>query len=183
MIVWRGWQALAIGVIGALALLGSASAAPTTKFVSKQYDYSVVLPGNPGTWQLISAFIPWSLGQLEPGAPQFDTLTDGRTARFVIIGARRLPTGSTLGTWTSYFLSTKALDCTRKSPISNSTLGGQPANTFTFSCSDGAVGIGIEAVHGQAGYFMVLSTHSGSLDASYRDEFNAARSSFHFSGS
>jgi len=182
MIVWRGWQAFAIGAIGASAFVGPAGAAPITKFVSKQYHYSVVLPGSPGSWMLISAFVPWSQGALEPGAPQFDTLSDGRTAWFFIIGERKLATGSTLGKWTGYFLSTQALDCKRTSPISRSMLGGQTGSTFTFSCSDGVVGIGIDAVHGQGGYFMVLSTHYGSLDAAYRREFDAARSSFQFSG-
>jgi hypothetical protein len=75
----------------------------------------------------------------------------------------------------------QALDCTRKSPISATTLGGQPANSFEFSCSD-VVGMGVDAVHGQDGYFMVFTSRSGSLDAPYRSEFDAVRSSFHFSG-
>jgi hypothetical protein len=182
-IVRRGWRALAIGGIGALIVLGSASAAPTTTFVSKQYRYSVVLPGSSGLWHQSAAGMSWTQGTLEPGVPQFDTLTDARTARFFIIGERRLPTGSTLKAWTSYFLSAQALDCTRKSPISATTLGGRPANSFEFSCSDGVVGMGVDAVHGQGGYFMVFSSWNGSLDAPYRSEFDAVRSSFHFSGS
>src|SRR5262245_9682521 len=100
--------------IGALIVLGGASAAPTTTFVSKQYRYSVVLPGSSGLWHQSAASMAWTQGTLEPGVPQFDTLTEARTARFFIIGERRLPTGSTLKAWTSYFLSAQALDCTRK---------------------------------------------------------------------
>lgn len=180
--VGRGWRALAVGAVGALIVLGSASAAPTTKFVSKQYRYSVVLPGSAGLWHQSAASIAWTWGTLEPGVPQFDTLTDARTARFFIMGERRLPAGSTLKEWTSYFLSAQALDCTRKSPISATTLGGQPANSFEFTCSD-VIGIGVDALHGHGGYFMVFSSRSGSLDAPYRSEFDAVRSSFRFSGS
>ena len=176
----RGGAAALAAMVAGLLLTPIANAIATTKFVSKQYHYSLVLPGSPGSWQLASAFVGWSMGQLEPNAPQFDTLTDGRTGRFFIVGGRRLPAGSTLATWTSYFLSGKALACTRKSPVSNSTLGGEAARTFTFSCSDGVTGMGIDAVHGYSGYFMVLSTHSGAVDGSYRAEFSAARTSFRF---
>jgi len=168
MIVRRGWQAITVGAIGALALLGSAAASPTTKFVSKQNHYSVVVPGSPQSWQRTAAIVAWTQVEVEQGAQQFDTLLDGRTAWFFIIGERALPAGSTLGSWTSSFLSAKDLGCKRTSSISSARLGGQPASSFEFSCPDGVTGLGVDALHGPGGYFMVLSSRQGPLGASFR---------------
>jgi hypothetical protein len=78
-----------VAAVGAVSMivLGSASAAPTTKFVSKQYRYSVVLPGSSGLWHQSAASMAWTQGTLEPGVPQFDTLTDARTV--LVLGRSR----------------------------------------------------------------------------------------------
>jgi hypothetical protein len=162
----------------------TADATPTTKFVSKRYHYALVLPGGPTSWGPSSAIVPWTQGELEPGAPQFDTLTDEHTARFFIIGARQLASGTTLGKWTTYFLSANALGCRRTSPIAPSTLGGRPESSFVFSCGDGVVGIGIDAVDNGSGYFTVLSSRDGgSVGAAHRTEFDTVRRSFRFRSS
>jgi hypothetical protein len=156
-------------------------AASTTTFVSREYGYSLAVPGARARWIFQPAQVRWTAGSLLPADPQFDTLTDFQTGRYFIVGARDLPAHSTLAEWTRYFLSSRALACTRTSPISRSTLAGVAARSYTFTCSD-AYGIGIDAVHGRRGYFMVVSGHSsqgaGRVDSAHRRAFDDARRSF-----
>ena len=42
----RRWVAALCVVVSALVLVPAAASAPNTKFVSKTYGYSIVLPGN-----------------------------------------------------------------------------------------------------------------------------------------
>jgi hypothetical protein len=151
-----------------------------TRFVSKEYGYSFAIPGSESDWVLEPATVRWTAGSLSPGAPQFDSLFDLSNGRFLIVGARDLPARSTLAEWTRSFLSSRALACRRTSRISRSTLAGLPARSYTFTCFD-AYGIGVDAVHGGHGYFMVLSHHGvGSVSSSHRREFELARRSFRF---
>jgi hypothetical protein len=93
----------------------------------------------------------------------------------------RPPRGSSLKASTNYVLSGGGLSCPRKSPISTSTLGGEPASLFTFTCWDGSrLGIGVDAIHKHGGYFMVLESYGRSLSAPLRQEFDTVRRSFHF---
>ena len=153
----------------------------TTAFVSKEYSYSLDLPGSQARWLVEPAHVRWTTGSLQPNVPQFDTLTDLASGRFFILGARKQPGRSTLADWTRYFLSSRALACRRTSRISHSTLAGVAARSYTFRCFD-AYGIGIDAVHGRRGYFMVLSIHgtAGTVGSAHRHEFEAARRSFRF---
>ena len=151
-----------------------------TRFVSKEYGYSFAMPGSESNWVFEPATVRWTTGSLDPGAPQFDSLFETSTGRYFIVGARDLPARSTLAEWTRDFLSSRALACRRTSRISRSTLAGVPARSYTFTCSD-AYGIGIDAVHGGHGYFMVLSVHGvGSVSSAHRREFEFARRSFRF---
>ena len=98
------WVAALCVIVSALVLVPAAAPAPNTKFVSKQYGYSIVLPGNSSRWFSSFARVTWSTGTISPDTPAFDTFTDLRTDRAYIIGARRLPAGSTLEKWTTIFL-------------------------------------------------------------------------------
>ena len=88
--VYRAWAARCVAALGAivsvLLLVPAAASAPNTKFVSKQYDYSIVLPGNSSRWLSTFARVTWSTGTISPDAPAFDTITDLRTGRLYIIG-------------------------------------------------------------------------------------------------
>jgi hypothetical protein len=142
-----------------------------------------VLPGSPQSWQRTAAIIPWTSGLVEQSAPQFDTLLDGHTAWFFIIGKRALPAATTLAGWTSQFLTPKELGCKRQGSLSTSALGGQPAKAFAFTCPDGVRGVGVDAIHDGGGYFMVLSSRGVTPDAPFHSEFDTVRRSFHFSDS
>jgi hypothetical protein len=151
-----------------------------TRFVSKEYGYSFAIPGNKARWLFEPARVRWTAGSLQPNVRQFDTLNDLASGRFFIVGARKEPAHSTLADWTRYFLSSRALACRRTSRISRSTLAAVAARSYTFRCFD-AYGIGIDAIHGRRGYFMVLSIHgAGKVGSAHRREFEVARRSFRF---
>jgi hypothetical protein len=95
------WSTALCMIVAALVLVPAAASAPNTKFVSKQYGYSIVLPGNSSRWFSSFARVTWSTATISPDTSAFDTFTDLRTNRLIVIGARRLPTGSTLEKWTA----------------------------------------------------------------------------------
>jgi hypothetical protein len=174
------WVAALCAIVSALVLVPAAASAPNTKFVSKQYGYSIALPGDSSRWSSRFAFITWSTGTISPDAPAFDTFTDVRTGRLYIIGARRLLAGSTLGKWTALFLRNRGPNCTTRPSISNSKLSGTPARRLTWSCTDGYKAIGITALRARLGYFMIVASRTTSTLASDRTAFSSARASFRF---
>jgi hypothetical protein len=175
------WAAALCVIALALVLVPTATSAPNTKFVSKQYGYSIVFPGGSSHWTSSFAFVRWSTGTISPGGPAFDTFRDLRVDRLYIIGARRLLAGSTLAKWTAIFVSNRGSNCaTRASSLSSSTLSGAPARVLTWSCTDGYKAIGITALHAHRGYFMIVASRTTSSRASDRTAFNAARDSFRF---
>ena len=182
--VYRAWAARCVAalcaIVSVLLLVPAAASAPNTKFVSKQYDYSIVLPGNSSRWLSTFARVRWSTGTISPDAPAFDTITDLRTGRLYIIGARRLPAGSTLEKWTAIFLRNRGPNCTTHPSLSNSKLSGKRARLHTRSCSDGYNAIGITALHAHLGYFMIVASRTTSSRASDRTAFSGARASFRF---
>jgi hypothetical protein len=173
------WAAALCVIALALVLVPTATSAPNTKFVSKQYGYSIVLPGSTKYWRSSFAIITWSAGSPQPGSPAFDTYTDLRVNRLYLIAARRLPTGSTLAKWTTFAKTPGALGCKAQSSLPNSTLAGAPARVFTYTCSD-VYGIGITALHNHLGYLMLVSSRPGTPRASERSAFNTAQASFRF---
>ena len=177
----RSRRGFFLGAIAAAVLLvPTAASAPNTKFFSKQYGYSIVLPGNSSQWFSSLARVTWSTGTISPDAPAFDTFTDMRTGRLYIIGARPLPAGSTLEKWTALFLRNRGPNCTTHPSLSNSKLSGTPARLLTWSCTDGYNAIGITALHAHLGYFMIVASKTTSSRASNRTAFSGAQASFRF---
>ena len=174
------WVAALCVLLSALVLVSAAASAPNTKFVSKQYGYSIVLPGNSSRWFSSFARVMWSTGSISADATAFDTFTDLRTDRLYIIGARRLPAGSTLEKWTTIVLRNRGPNCTTRPSLSNSNLSGTPARLLTWSCTDGYNAIGITALHAHLGYFMIVASRTTSSRDSDRTAFSGARASFRF---
>ena len=174
------WVAALCVIVAALVLVPAAASAPNTKFVSKQYGYSIVLPGNSSRWFSSFARVMWSTGTISPDTSAFDTFTDLQTDRLYIIGARRLPAGSTLEQWTATFLRNRGPNCTTHASLSTSTLSGAPARLLTWLCTDGYNAIGITTLHGRLGYFMLVASPTSSSRASNRTAFSGARASFRF---
>jgi hypothetical protein len=174
------WSTALCMIVAALVLVPAAASAPNTKFVSKQYGYSIVLPGNSSRWFSSFARVTWSTATISPDTSAFDTFTDLRTNRLIVIGARRLPTGSTLEKWTAIFLRNRGPNCTTRASLSNSKLSGTPARLLTWSCTDGYKAIGITALHAHLGYFMIVASPTTSPRVANLTAFSGARESFRF---
>jgi hypothetical protein len=174
------WSTALCMIVAALVLVPAAASAPNTKFVSKQYGYSIVLPGNSSRWFSSFARVTWSTATISPDTSAFDTFTDLRTNRLIVIGARRLPAGSTLEKWTAIFLRNRGPNCTTRASLSNSKLSGTPARLLTWSCTDGYKAIGITALHAHLGYFMIVASPTTSPRVANLTAFSGARESFRF---
>jgi len=177
--------AAALAAIGAVSVSAAAAAAgtgaaPTTRFVSKQYRYSIAFPGSSSDWTATFALIDWSTDTIEPGSPAFDTYLDSRTGRRFAVAARRPPTGETLAKWTAFTVGTVSSDCTKPKAFSNSTLSGAPARVFTWTCPNEFSVIAIAALHGSLGYFMFVPSPLGLASASNENAFEVARRAFQF---
>ena len=138
-------------IVSALVLVPAAAPAPNTKFVSKQYGYSIVLPGNSSRWFSSFARVTWSTGTISPDTSAFDTFTDLRTDRGCTSsgrdGCRRVHAEK----WTAMFLRNRGPNCTTKPSLSSSKLSETPARLLTWSCTDGYNAIGITALHAHLG--------------------------------
>jgi hypothetical protein len=183
----RRLSAVAVGLVlgGAAACAGGATtpsttarttAAPTTRFVSKRYGYSIVLPGRSSDWSASYALVGWTANAVHPGSPAFDTFSSQADARRYVVGARRPPTGSTLGRWTSFVAS---ILCSRPKSFASAKLSGASARVFSWSCAD-LNAIGITAIHAGRGYFLWVVSPKTTSGASNRSVFETARRSFRF---
>ena len=173
---------LAALVIGVSSAASSSLARTNTKFVSKLYRYSIVLDGRPKNWQASFAQVAWSTGEIDPGLPAFDTFTELQTQRAYVIGARRLPAGSTLTKWTSFVISMRPPHCLAAPPSRSrrTMLSGAQARLFTFSCTDGYRVNAITALHAHHGYFMFVASPTSLSLTSDRRAFLAGQASFRF---
>jgi hypothetical protein len=173
----------ALAALAALLLVALAAAAPTTKFVSKHYGYSIVLPGSSSDWSPHFASRTWSTDVIpEQTDWSLDNFTDVRPGGGVfLIAARRPPPGTTLEKWTDFVLSARQPGCAapHSKPVT-STLDRAPALVAAFLCPGESWVIVITALHAGRGYFMLLFTPTNVSHASDQRVFNAARHSFRF---
>ncbi len=157
----------------------SSSLALTTKFHSKEYGYSITLPGPKSRWLITPGSEPWTTENTDREVPWLDDLYDTSTGRFSLIGEHKMSAGSTLAQWMSLFHARQG--CARTSSIAPSRLSGAAARTYTFRCFD-AYGIVILGLDGKRGYFMLLSVHGvgGTITKGHRREFEVMRRGFRF---
>jgi hypothetical protein len=174
---------LAALTIGVSSTASASSAGAKTRFISKLYGYSLLLPGGSKQWQVVYAQVRWTTGGIDPNLPPFDTFTDIQNQRAYLIGARRPPSGPTLDKWTAFVISSRPPACLApRVPLANSTLSGAPARVLVLSCTDGYIVIGITALHAHHGYFMFVASPTSLTRASDRHAFDAARRTFQFLG-
>jgi hypothetical protein len=169
------------GFLLALVLVASVDAASaSTRFVSKRYGYSIVLPGGSGRWVVDLATANWTSGVITPHFAAIDTFSDRRNGRLYLLAARRPPATVTLAKWTRFVLARFPAGCRADGSFSSSTLAGAPGRVFTASCTDGFKGIAIAALHAHRGYFLIVAAGKASSLASSRQAFSAARRAFRY---
>jgi hypothetical protein len=161
----------------ALLLAPAAAARPTTKFVSKRYGYSIVLPGRHSRWAATFATEDWSsdlIGGI--GAPGIDTFSDLKTGRSYLLTARQ--TELSLQQWTEFAVSARSPLCGTPQPLPDATLGGAPGHVSSWSCSDGYRAIEISALLAGRGFLMLVASPTPLSGTSDARAFDAARRSF-----
>jgi hypothetical protein len=165
-------------VVLALVIVQAASARPAATFVSKQYGYTIVFPGNSGRWDTRFAITGWSTDAFEHDSLAFDLFTDRQSGRFYFLAAR--PSKSSLARWTAFVVSARPPICGAPRPLPNSTLGGEPARVVTWRCSDGYNVFAITALHAGRGYVLLGASPTTAARASDLRAFDAVRGSFRF---
>jgi hypothetical protein len=160
----------------AAALAAAADARSSTRFVSKRYGYSVVLPGD---WTSRPASIPWRGGPPFQNQPEVDfySAADGRA---LAAAARSLPRRSTLRKWASLYVGTALPSlCTKSRGYRATALGGAPALAFTAACEVHDINVALTVRRGR-GYAFVLASPRAFSAAADRRVFESARRSFRF---
>lgn len=170
--------ALVYSIVLASLVAPTASGRSAATFVSKQYGYSIVLPGKSSRWDTRFAITNWSTNAIEHDSPAFDLFTDLQTGRFYFLAAR--PSGSSLARWTTFVVSARPSVCRAPKPLPNSTLAGVPARVLTWLCSDGYTVFVIAALHAGRGYVMLAASPTALSRTSDLRAFNAVRGSFRF---
>src|SRR4051812_42471087 len=160
-------------VVAALLLAPAATARPAATFVSKRYGYSLVLPGSSSRWSAALATVNLS-GSATSGAihsSETDVFTDAETQRLYILAAR--PNQPNLHKWAKFVISIRDPSCRAPHSLSNTTLAGEPALAFAWSCSIGRRGSMIAALHGGRGYFILVASPTTLSRASDLRAFDA----------
>lgn len=140
-------------VVLALVLVAAAEATPKkTRFVSKRYHYTLLLPGGPGSYYNIHATGDWS-GDFPPN-PDFDQISNIKSGRDWLLAAKLVPKGITLKKWTAYTSTRLNPHCKLIPGHSNAKLGGAPARRYEITCPEGRV-IAWAALHAHRGYWLI----------------------------
>jgi hypothetical protein len=160
----------------AATLAAAADATSTTRFVSKRYGYSIVLPSH---WTSRPASIPWRGGPPFQNQWQVD-LYSAADGRALAVAARSLPRPSTLRKWASLYVGTALPSfCTKSRGYRATTLGSAPAFAFTGVCDVHDINVALTVRRGRGYVFVLASPRAFSAAADGR-VFESARRSFRF---
>lgn len=170
-------------LVAALVIVPTVNARAAATFISHRYKYSIVLPGASKGWS--AEFASFNLsGSATEGAIHSsftDVFTELRTNRLYILASR--PNQPDLQKWARFVISIRPKpDCGPPHSLSRTTLAGEPALAFGWSCGTPAVrqGMMVAALHAGRGYFLLVSSLTTSSRASEVRAFEAARRSFRF---
>lgn len=154
----------------------AADAASGKTFVSKRYNYSIVLPAG---WTSSPASMRWQGGPPFQDPPQVD-LFDAADGRSFAVAARSLPRTTTLRRWATVYVGAALPSfCKRARGYRVTTLGGIPALAFTAHCEVHDVNVELTVRRGR-GYTFALASPSLYADAADSAVFERARRSFRF---
>jgi hypothetical protein len=158
------------------ALAADANATSSTRFVSKRYSYSIVLPAG---WTSTPASIKWKGGPPFQDPQEVD-LFEGAGGRSMVVAARSVPPTTTLRQWATMYVGVAVPSFCKRSPGYRATaLGGLPALTFTGPCEIHDITVELAVRRGR-GYAFALASPQANSAAADRAIFEAARTSFRF---
>jgi hypothetical protein len=160
---------------------GTASAskpASPHEFVSTRYGFAVSLPQD---WSETDASFAWNGNSLNtPGSPFFANFIDPTSHRFLMGASAKVPKGMQLTKWQAAMVRAHLPSCSEPSSVKATTLGGEPALTWTETCDGGTVNsTKVAALHGGRGYMIYMPSDANNA-AEDRSIFEAMRQSFRF---
>jgi hypothetical protein len=91
---------------------------------------------------------------------QADVFTDAETQRLYVLAAR--PNQPNLQEWAKFVISIRHPSCGAPHSLSNTTLAGEPALAFAWSCAIVLRGSMTAALHAGRGYFILVATRFAS---------------------
>ena len=149
----------------------SSVASPSQTRVSDRLGYSIQLPAD---WTVREGYLDWDVG-IEPHgfSPYVDTLAAPPGRPWILIARqKRQPASEPLDQWVMRLQSTGTItypgQCLPATPEPDTSLGGEPAKSFSLQCPrDGpdSEGVQILSVHGPFGYLLMC----------YDEEWGATR--------
>jgi hypothetical protein len=147
------------------------------KFTSQRYGFRVTLAKN---WSEQDATAAWNGKKLEGiGSSDFANFA-GPTGRTLVAASARVAPGTRLPQWRAAMVRAASEFCAESPTATRTTLGGEPALTWTAKCSDGYNVHKIAALHGRRGYMVLLPSPTGNGKARDRSVFEVIRRSFRF---
>ena len=147
----------------------------STRYVSKQYGYEIVLSGK---YTMIPAVLQWD-GSFPFGASGMVDITIDSHDRKFIVAAKPVSSRMTLARWQAFVVAVKKQNCTRLRSFRSTSLGGVRAREFVNSCPEYDV-ITLAALHHRRGYLLEYLSPTGSSAAAARRTYEAGRHSFRF---
>jgi hypothetical protein len=177
------WLPTLCALVAALVVVPAGSARSAATFVSHRYQYSVVLPGASNRWSKEFALYNLSGSAREGDIHSLftDVFTESATERLYILASR--PNQPSLQKWAKFVISIRPEpECGPPHSLPQTTLAGEPALAFSWSCAApaGREGIMVAALHAGRGYFMLVSSLAANTRGSEVRAFDAARRSFRF---
>jgi hypothetical protein len=138
----------------------STSSAAGQTYASDRLGYRLRLPLN---WGSRPGYLDWELGVAPtPGSPSVDTLSAPAGNPFILVARQQRPSGETLSEWLVQLQNAKSIVnpdlCTPPTAEADTSLGSEPAKSFSMHCPSGgpdAVGVQVLAMHGRLGYVLM----------------------------
>jgi hypothetical protein len=155
----------------------AATAAPQS-FMSQRYSFRVVLNKD---WSEHDAVVDWNGKKLQGlDSAAFANFTDMTTRRTLVAGAAPIARRIGLAQWRAAIVRAAPPVCSDSSSFDATALGGEPALTWTATCSDGYHVNKLAVLHGARGYVVLLASPIGHSRAENRRVFESVRRSFRF---
>jgi hypothetical protein len=166
------------GKPAARAAHATATPAPAQTFTSRTYGFRVTLTKD---WSETDAIADWDGRKLQGlSSPAFANFTDATTGRTLAAAAVRVPETMKLPDWRAAMVRAAPDFCSEPRSAEKTTLGGEPALTWTARCSDGYDVHKLAAVHGRHGYMLLLGSETANHAAADAGVFESMRRSFGF---
>lgn len=153
-------------------------AAADDEFVSKRYAFRLRVTPD---WSANDAQVPWDGKKLRGlSSPAFADFSDPSAARSFVVGEAPVAKGMQLATWRAAMVRAAPSECKDSPLTAKTTLGGEPALTWTTTCTYGGGISKIAALHGRHGYMTIWEVGAATQTAADRRVFDSIRRSFSY---